>query len=161
MQYGLGLVFLTPEVSLLIFITTCECGTFCSFPDTSSLRHTLLCFCTFLPVSTNPPFLPIWMNVASLNPWLSDFHTAHFFDSSRCYLFWDLVVILSMVAWGGKACLSMPPYWPQVSLLSLLYLKSPVWIGMAGGGGGRGREWWEGKCKQLYLNNNKIIKKIK
>ena len=27
------------------------------------------------------PLLPIWMSVASLNPWLSDFHTALFFDT--------------------------------------------------------------------------------
>ena len=38
--------------------------------------------------------LPVWMNVASLNPWLSDFHTVRFFDSSGYYLFLDLVVIL-------------------------------------------------------------------
>ena len=30
-----------------------------------------------------PPFLPIWINVASLNPWILDFHTAHFSDNTR------------------------------------------------------------------------------
>ena len=58
--------------------------------------------------------LPIWMNVSSLSIWLSDFHTAQFSDGSGCYWFWDLVVILSMVAWGGEACLPMPPSWPEV-----------------------------------------------
>ena len=42
--------------------------------------------CASLPISTIPPLLPVWMNVASSNPWLSDFHTARFSDSSGCYL---------------------------------------------------------------------------
>ena len=29
-----------------------------------------------LPLSTSPHLLPVWMNVASLNPWLLDFHIA-------------------------------------------------------------------------------------
>ena len=43
--------------------------------------------CASLPVSVTPPLLPIWMNVASLNPWLSDFHRARFSDGSGYYLF--------------------------------------------------------------------------
>ena len=39
------------------------------------------------PVSVTQPLLCIWMNVASLNPWLLDFHTARFSDGSGCYLF--------------------------------------------------------------------------
>ena len=50
------------------------------------------------------------MNVASLNSWLSDFHTVQFSDGSGYYLFGDLVVILSMVVQGVEACLSMPPF---------------------------------------------------
>ena len=34
------------------------------------------CLCTSPPVSTSLLLLPIWMNVASLNPWLLVFHTA-------------------------------------------------------------------------------------
>ena len=37
-----------------------------------------------LPVSTP---LPVWMNVSSLTPWLSDFHTVLFSVSSGCFLF--------------------------------------------------------------------------
>ena len=47
--------------------------------------HATPCLLASLPISTSLPLHQ--MNVASLNPWLSDFHTAHFFDSSRCYLF--------------------------------------------------------------------------
>ena len=72
------------------------------------------CLLLSTPFSLSPSFLSIWMNVASLYPWLSDFHTARFFDYCRCYLFWDLVVILSMVAREGETCLPMPPSWPKV-----------------------------------------------
>ena len=36
--------------------------------------------CLFLPL------LPVWMNVSSLSPWLSDFHTVQFSVSSGCFL---------------------------------------------------------------------------
>ena len=45
------------------------------------------------PCSTSLPLLPVWMNVASLNPWLLDFHTVLFSDCSGCYLLGNLVVI--------------------------------------------------------------------
>ena len=34
-----------------------------------------------------PPLLSVWMNVSSLSPWLSDFHTVQFSVSSGCFLF--------------------------------------------------------------------------
>ena len=49
-----------------------------------SLHVTL---CPLHPGSMTPPLLPIWMNVTSLNHWLSDFHTAQFSDGSSCYFF--------------------------------------------------------------------------
>ena len=55
-----------------------------------------------LPISMSLPLLPIWMNVASLNPWLLDFHTAWFSGGSGCYMFWGLVEIFSVVVEGGK-----------------------------------------------------------
>ena len=36
------------------------------------------------------PLLQVWMNVSSLNPWLSNFHTVWFFVSSGCFLFLNL-----------------------------------------------------------------------
>ena len=36
---------------------------------------------------SSPPHLPVWMNVSSLSPWLSDFHTVRFSVSSGCFLF--------------------------------------------------------------------------
>ena len=46
--------------------------------------------------------VPLWMNVASLNPWLLDFHTAQLSDECGWYLFCGLVVIFAIVVWGWK-----------------------------------------------------------
>ena len=35
----------------------------------------------------SPPLLPVWMNVFSLTPWLSNFHTVRFSGSCGCFLF--------------------------------------------------------------------------
>ena len=40
-----------------------------------------------LPGCQSPSLLPIWMNVSSLTPLLSDFHTVRFSVSSSCFLF--------------------------------------------------------------------------
>ena len=76
--------------------------------------HTTPHLCTSPPVSTTLPLLLIWMNVASLNPRLLDFHAAWFSDGSGCYLFWYPVVILSLVVHQGEACLPTPSSWPAV-----------------------------------------------
>ena len=39
------------------------------------------------PSCLSPPLLPVWMNVSSLSPWLSDFHTVWFSVSSGCFCF--------------------------------------------------------------------------
>ena len=39
------------------------------------------------PGCLSPPLLPVWINVSSLSPWLSDFHTVRFSVSSGCLLF--------------------------------------------------------------------------
>ena len=55
--------------------------------------HATLCLLTSLPclsISALPTHLD---ECGFLNPWLWDFYTAWFSDSSGCYLFWDLVVI--------------------------------------------------------------------
>ena len=57
-----------------------KCGT------TSSTSHHLAypvlqlpsCHESSLPYFPFPPLLPVWINVSSLSPWLSDFHTVHF-----------------------------------------------------------------------------------
>ena len=106
------------------------------FCPCSSLSHSAMLLCTSpalhtsLRISASPPLLPVWMNVASLNPCLSDFHTAQFSDYSGWYLFCSLVVIF-VVVWEGEACY-LHLYLDQslkinlVSLRQLLLLPYPL-----------------------------------
>ena len=66
--------------------TTRECGTTHSAGYCHCLAATILC--PLCPGSRSPPLLPIWMNISSLNPWLSDFHTVWFSGSTGYILFW-------------------------------------------------------------------------
>ena len=45
------------------------------------------CHKSSLPGCPSLPLLRVWMNVSSLSPWLSDFHTVQFSVSSGCFLF--------------------------------------------------------------------------
>ena len=51
----------------------------------------LLPLCTIphhlVPGSPTLPLLPVWINMASLHPWLLDLHTVRFSGSSECLLF--------------------------------------------------------------------------
>ena len=47
-----------------------------------------------LAESPSLPLLLIWMNVYSLTPWLSDFHTVQFSVISDCFLFLNLLLFL-------------------------------------------------------------------
>ena len=53
---------------------------------TGAARHHLA-MSPLHPGSPSLPLLPVWMNVSSLSPWLSDFHTVRFSISSGCFLF--------------------------------------------------------------------------
>ena len=76
----------------------------CQLPPAASPLH---------PGCLSPPLLPVWMNISSLSPWLSDFHTVRFSVSSGCFLFL-IVVVLLLVVQGGTVCLPTPPSWPEV-----------------------------------------------
>ena len=76
---------LTPEVSLPILIHHMWVwdSSFCHL----SMGHHIS------GLSLSPSLLFLWMNVASLNSWLSDVHLAQVSDGSGYYLFWSLVVV--------------------------------------------------------------------
>ena len=54
------------------------------------------------PFPTSLHLYPIWMNVASFNPWLLEFRIAWFSEESGWYLFCSLVVIFAVVMQGVK-----------------------------------------------------------
>ena len=88
-------------------LSTPKCGT------TWSSSH-CLAGCPLHPSCPSPPLLPVWMNVSSLTPWLSDFHTVQFSGSSDCFFILKCVVVLPLVVQGSKVYLAMPPSWPEV-----------------------------------------------
>ena len=56
-------------------------------PQSAKSLVWLRCCKSSLPSCLSPPLLPVWINVSSLAPWLSDFHTVHFSVSSGWFLF--------------------------------------------------------------------------
>ena len=69
--------------------------------------------CPLHPDCPSLPLLPIWMNVSSLIPWLSDFHTVRFCGSSGYFFVFKFVILL--VVWESKVYLPRPPFWPHWS----------------------------------------------
>ena len=93
---GLRLYFPTLELSVARSVTwSTSCGL------TGQLQlcppHSTICHLAGLarprlaasplhPGCLSLPLLPVWMNVSSLSPWLSDFHTVHFSVTASCFL---------------------------------------------------------------------------
>ena len=63
---------------------TCKCKT------TRSASHCLVS--PLHPGCPSLPLLPVWVNVSSLTPWLSDFNTVRFSGSSGWFLFLSLLL---------------------------------------------------------------------
>ena len=99
-QSGLGLGSLTHKVSPWFLFTIPECGT--AHSSGCHYLATSLSLCPGLATTTLSPLCPnslslhlllVWMNIASLNPWLLDFRTGldvflgDFSRSSGCLLF--------------------------------------------------------------------------
>ena len=78
--------------------------------------HILLpppCLKTSPPRCPSPPLLPVWMNVSSLTPWWSDFHTVQF------WLFFVFKLLLSFFWLSEEAqCVYLCPH---------LGWKPPIW----------------------------------
>ena len=60
-------------------------STICHLAGSTSLRPP--CLQSSPPGCLSLPLLPVWIQVSSLSPWLSDFHTVQFSVSSGCFLF--------------------------------------------------------------------------
>ena len=93
-----------PVPQLFFQLFTCKCGTACSTshqltysgsPATVLPAQTSSHSLTMHPLHTgclSPPLLPVWMNVSSSIPWLSDFHAVWFSGSSSYFLFLNLLL---------------------------------------------------------------------
>ena len=95
-------LFCSPFVSSSL--SACECGLLgvpatasrgppaAAWPASCSFAYPIPQSSTLLgpPAATlclSPPLLPVWVNVSSVSPWLSDFHTVQLSVSSGCFLF--------------------------------------------------------------------------
>ena len=104
-------VCLTPKLFLPVYLHT-NVGPLATalpaWPSSCCLAvHPLLPSCPSLPR------LPVWLNISSLTPWLSDFH-AVWLSGSFGYFFVYKFVVLLLVVRGGKVYVLMPPSWLEV-----------------------------------------------
>ena len=70
-----------------------KCGTACS--TSCCLTRSATCHLAVSPLCpgcSSVPILSVWMNVSSLTPWLSDFHTVRFSVCPGCFLFLNLLL---------------------------------------------------------------------
>ena len=68
----------------------CDCPV-CNLPP-HWIHQWLPCHESCPPGWMSPSLLPVWMNISSLTPWLSDFHRVQFSVSSGCFLFLNLLL---------------------------------------------------------------------
>ena len=123
-------------------LSVCECGTAQSISLhltwSASLCWPLPCCKSSLPSCLSPPLLPVWMNVSSSTPWLSDFHTVQFSVSSGCFFFLNLLSFFWLceeaqcvylhLHLGWKSCISPSKVLVQVSLLPIFLLDYLVFL---------------------------------
>ena len=76
-----------PSLAAHKYRTACSTSGLLTWSVSRHLAASLL-----YPGSPSLPPLPVWMNVSSLTPWLSDFHTGRFSGSSDCFLFFNLLL---------------------------------------------------------------------
>ena len=74
-------------------LSSCKCGTAHSTSHCLSWSASCrLAVSPLHPSCPSPPLLLVWMNVCSLPPWLSDFHTVWCSGSSGWHLFLNLLL---------------------------------------------------------------------
>ena len=90
---------LEPWISSSVLLPSCSSwlsshrsGTTCSASHHLAHLGPLACCETSPSQLPSPPLLPVWMNISSLTPWLSDFHIVRFSGSSGYLLFLCLLL---------------------------------------------------------------------
>ena len=76
------------------------------------------------PGLPSPPFLPVWVNVSSLTPWLLDFHMVQFSGSSGNFLFLNLLLSFVWLCEEAKCIYLHLCLEPEVQFSNLLGSKS-------------------------------------
>ena len=120
-------VYLAPQLFLLAYLHT-NVGPPRSASSLSAFQSSNchLAMGLLHPLCPSPPFLPIWMNVSSLTPWLSDFHTVQFSDVSGRFLFLNFLLSFFWLCEEAKCYLPTPPYWLEALFGSHLISLSNI-----------------------------------
>ena len=109
-------VCLTPQLFLPVYLHT-NVGPPALPVTASPTRSASHCLAAhpLCPSCLSPSLLPVWMNVSSLTPWLSDCHTAQFSSSSGCFFFFNgLLPFFWLCKEAQCVYLCLPPSWPEV-----------------------------------------------
>ena len=133
---GLRLYFpmLEPWVARSVSPPSCSSLFICMWMWDHLVHNPLpCCVCQPLPCrKTSPPgclslpLLPVWMNVSSLSPWLSEFHTVRFSVSFGCFLFLNLLLSFFWLCEEAQCvylCLHLSQKSPQSAFNSIKYIK--------------------------------------
>ena len=83
------------------------------------------------PGCSSPPLLPVWMNVSSLTPWLSDFYTVQFSGSIGCFLFLNLLLSFFWLCDEAKCiylCLHLDWQSNYLSFLNASFMMGYIFI---------------------------------
>ena len=109
-------VCLTPQLLLVVYLHVNVVPS--SLPATTLpmwFSSCCLALSPLCPSCLSLPLLPVLMNVSSLTPCLSDFHTVRCSGSSGYFLFVNLLLSFFCLCEEAKLYLPMPPSWPEVS----------------------------------------------
>ena len=141
-----GLRIYFPTLELLVGRSVTQSTSCCLASQTSSHNPPPLWVCQppprcptvspLHPGCLSPPLLLVWVNVSSLSPWLSDFHTVRFSVSSGCFLFLNCCCC----SFGCVRRHSVSAYTSMVFCFFVLLLLSAPWPSCEGSDHqGRGR----------------------
>ena len=81
-----------PWVVQSVLLPRCSSQFICAQMWYRPARQPRPCYESSPPGCPSLPLLWVWINVSSLTPWLSDFHSARFSVSSDCFLFLNLLL---------------------------------------------------------------------
>ena len=99
-------------------------------PPPQRVLQLLPCHKSSLPSCQSPPFLPVWMNVSFLIPWLSDFHTVQFSVSSGWILFFNLLLSFRLCKEAQCVYLCLHLGWKSPVLFSIQLKNTHIYMNM-------------------------------
>ena len=102
-------------------LSTHKCGTAWSTSCNLALVQSLATSSLF-PVCPSLPLLPVWMQISSLTPCLSDFHTVWYSGSSGYFLFLNLLLPFFWLCKEAK-CIYLCLHLGQMSKIRKHHLK--------------------------------------